>query len=243
MLFLRGNRALFGLFVGSVLAYSQAELANIVIILAATLHTLDILLIRWAALKWIGPIKPLRHTKTFWQFILLLIPITFVFTLMLWWLLTKGPDKFYGFWSSWRQAWAGEIIGILTFTPLCLIWDTYVPKRFPQNFLKTNFSTILLLFGGLFFINASCFVVKTPTVILSLFGLSIILQGLISYHFGQFGATLGTVLAATLFLCGANANLSLFIEPLSGIPFWVIQTKMAFEALLSFTVASRMRPF
>jgi hypothetical protein len=135
-LFLRGHFLLIGIFLGSFLSYLHNHLLLSFCLTQSTVFTFSLYALRALCLKWIGPIAPLRDTKTFSLFSLLILLFTIIPTLCLFlqqqWLFPLRHIS----WSLVIAAMLGQLNGVLCLTPLCLMFDPFTTKRYFQRLLQ-----------------------------------------------------------------------------------------------------------
>jgi len=170
--FLRGNFLLLSIFVGTALAYLNTPYPYYIVFIQSLFFMLYIYLSRLFSLRLIGAIAPIADYKIFLKFIILVGLVTAVHIS----LLPGLPNE-----KDKLLAWLGELTGIVTVTPLCLIFDPFVPARYfnKKSSLWMIISLIIILSHGLFLLYPT----GIYCIILSLFFL--VIMALYGKIFGQ----------------------------------------------------------
>jgi len=186
--FLRGNILLLGIFVGTFSSYVYNLYSWQISLYQALLFISFIFCCRQFSLKWIGPVTPLAKTSVLCKFIVLIILFSSIHISLMTRILVQtygGNISFF----DWSTAVLGEINGILCLTPLCLVFDPFVPQRyFTRQEKKWWLSALGLILGHFIFFALTS---EIATLILSV--ILLILLCAYAIHFGQIP------LCATLF--------------------------------------------
>lgn len=127
--FLRGYFLLYGIFLGVLLSYLYNHVPWHLSLAQSLLFTLYIFLTRLIAVHTIGAVIPLAQTRVLWKFfgLVTLFSTVHAYTLLLVFAAPRGMAPTF---FDWSVAWLGEVNGILYLTPLCLIFEPFVPKRY-----------------------------------------------------------------------------------------------------------------
>lgn len=134
-IFLRGNFLLVGIFLGSISSYLYNHYSLLQSILLSILFTAYIYLIRQCCLRFIGPVTPFAETKVLWKFIVVIGILTALDVSLIFLLLDSIKPLNLSFSNFFLAAYWGQLNGILCITPLCLIFEPFIPERY---FQKTN---------------------------------------------------------------------------------------------------------
>jgi len=128
-LFLRGNALLPGIFCGILLSYLTNNFSGAQALAQSFLFVTCLFSLRILGLRWIGPIAPLSRVSVLWKFLALTSVICAVHVLLFYTLLHDLPPSL----SFWYRGWLGEMLGIVCLTPLCLMFDPFVPSTYFQR--------------------------------------------------------------------------------------------------------------
>jgi hypothetical protein len=218
-LFLRGNNMLLGIFIGTLSSYLYNRYPILVSLHQTFLFTLFIFLTRQLALFWLGTVTPLANVKIFakFSFLLGLLCAFHIF------LISKVLNSIYGapvYNFDWYIAWIGELNGILCLTPLCLVFEPFVPEKFlnKENAAWWIFTIVITLCHLLFFVIPS----GMPSIGLAVFFLIVLC--LYAKFFGQVPTCITIFCISIVYLAG--------VQPLSHL-FHLNSSKLDVVVLLS----------
>jgi hypothetical protein len=194
MLFLRGSRIVPSIFIGCCIAFAQYRMDLSFSLSMALLHTAATYFIYVTALTLIGSVVPLCRLKVLIKTVFLMAILGSTFG----WLYYQSICWFEGIKATsigQIQAILSYSLGLIIFTPICLIWDTYIPGMKP----KLSKIGLILAITVVLLANIAYSVSTIPWVILAAFTLSLILCWLAALSYGQFGASF-TCMISGLFL-------------------------------------------
>lgn len=195
ILFLRGSRITPWLFLGSALAYWQASSNWAYAITMGALTGFSSYLFYVASLSFVGPIAPLNRVKPLIKMTLLILlfaPLigftTFITTN--YFIAATYPAHLL------VSTMFSCTISLMIFTPICLIWDTFIPGG---SHSKKEKAIILLLTLLVLATHISFCMMINMTWIITSYIASLILAWIGLIFFGQFGCCIVSV-ATALFL-------------------------------------------
>lgn len=128
LLFMRGIRISPWLFVGQFAGLMYAKGLLMQSIGYAGYHTFSLVLIYFLCLKLIGPVAPLSRLRVWLKFAMLTVAISFLAGYGFIYLVEYFQGKVFGL-DYKLGINLCHPLSLMVFTPICLIWDTYIPQH------------------------------------------------------------------------------------------------------------------
>ncbi len=231
--FLRGNYLLFGIFVGTLSSYLYNLFPWELSLYQALLFTLFIFLMRQCALWLIGTITPLSRVTLLWKFIALMAvfcalhisTMTMIF-------IAYYKSSFTAF--GWYCAWLGELNGILALTPLCLIFDPFVPQKYFNKNNNAWWFCGLMIFACyfLFFLIPS----GLASIILSV--IFLVILSIYARIFGQIPTCTTLFGLSVVYLTGVLPSSHLFHTTSSYQDVMILLSLFSLTAIVSISIST-----
>lgn len=203
-LFLRGNFILFGVFLGVFTSFLYYRLPWLTSLMQGSAFIAFLYLFRQVALRWIGAVIPLAKWQDLWKFFGLTALFSAAHAYAT--LLIGTTDHQFPVFFKWYVAWLGEMNGIFCLTPLCFIFNPFIPQRFFQQ--QTNTWWIIALI--LIFCHFLYFVIPSGTPSFAFSLIMLILMGIYAYQFGQIPTCLTLLGISVVYFSGVMIPPHLF---------------------------------
>lgn len=126
MVFLRGYKILPGIYLGSFAAYLWAGSGYIMAFWAASLHTLQPLVLVWLSRQTQCLSLIFYETRSFLKFVILSALVTAVISFLLAYSAIQGLSL--QLWLLWRYWWLADFNGLIIFAIALVTWDGYLPE-------------------------------------------------------------------------------------------------------------------
>ncbi len=231
--FLRGNNLLCSIFIGTLSSYLYNHFPWELSLYLALIFTLFIFLVRQGSLKFIGTITPLCDLNTLWKFIALIGVLCAIhISSMTMIFITYYKSSFSTF--SWYCAWLGELNGILALTPLCLIFDPFVPQKYFNKKNNAWWFSGFMIFACyfLFFLTPS----GLPSIILSV--IFLIMLGVYAKIFGQIPTCTTLFALSVVYLTGVLPHSHLFHKNSSHQDVMILLSLFSLTAIVSISIST-----
>lgn len=228
--FLRGHFILLGIFLGSLASYLNNHYPLFVSFLQSGLFTLYIYSIRLCSLHFIGPVTPIPSRSVLGKFLLLIMVLTAIDVIAIYFIFKLTTTISISWKPFFLNAFSGQLNGILCLTPLCLIFEPFIPEKYFKSSSSSWWISALFLISlqFLYFLFPQCW----QSILLSLcLVLSFFVYGKI---FGQFPTGMLLLGVAIVYL-GATSSTALFKNACSPTLHLLFLNLMAFSALYSAT--------
>jgi integral membrane sensor domain MASE1 len=201
--FLRGNFLLLGILCGTLLNNLFNHLPWHLNLFMGFGFTFFIWITRSLALRFIGAITPISFVRVWIQFILLIALTCALYTAFLYFLgiFSTRHSIFFNLYS----AWLGNFNGILYLTPLCLIFEPFVPQKYFTSKTRLWWLISIAIIGSHFLFFALSF-----TSALAVSGFLIFVLAFYALAFGQIPTCITLLGISTVYITGANPGPSLF---------------------------------
>lgn len=207
MVFLRGYKILPGIYLGSFAAYLWAGSGYIMAFWAASLHTLQPLVLVWLSRQTQCLSLIFYETRSFLKFVILSALVTAVISFLLAYSAIQGLSL--QLWLLWRYWWLADFNGLIIFAIALVTWDGYLPEL--SFDLKKN---LLPVCDFLFLCTMLIFLVLSTHLWMAALSAAIIAA--IFYWrirlYGWPGIVLGCFLLGLLLSLASMINAPLFVQ-------------------------------
>ncbi len=214
LLFLRGQGIGWWLLLGSLIAYITSGISLVEAISFSALNALGILFLYNASIRWIGPIAPLTNITVLLKWLIAMVLLGSFLGIDYLALLEYFKP---GTWtlSNLLSTVLVYPLSVIVFTPLCLVWDTFIQNKSKAIKIKK----LVCLVALVLLTHFSFCLLSKPAFVFSAFALSLCLMPLATYWFKAFGC------------CWMGIITALFLLTFIDLPGYVVIHKYPFAVL------------